>query len=112
RQVLLLGVLEIDLGDVVVERAELVLDEGVDVRALLELVRRREQETFEARVLRRSGLGDVEALRRLRRRLLVVAAEPGVLGDIGDLRARVALGDRDALGLQRRRALRRRRGVV
>ena len=63
----------VDLGEVVVEGGELILDQRVDARALLEVVGGREEEALQARVRRSAGLGDVEALRRLRRRLLVVA---------------------------------------
>src|SRR5581483_1112811 len=101
-------VLHVHLADVLLERVELARDEVVDVRLAREVVRRREQESLEARRVLRAVPGRVEALEALAR-LHVVAGDALLLGQVGDRPAVVALGDRDLLDRAGARLLRRRR---
>ena len=95
------------LLEVALERRDLLGDEVLGAGVGVELICRREQEALERVGAAGAVLAGVEALRRLRRRLLVVALEARVLGERRDLVERVALGDRDD-DLARPRLLRER----
>ncbi len=105
-QVLRLRVLHVDPLDVALELAQLLVDEVVDGGVGVELIRGRGQEALEAVGVARSVPLQVDPL-RAQRRLLVVPLQPGVVGDLRDLVAGVALGDHDG-----RPALGRRRGQL